>query len=230
MSRLGVTMANGDNSLDDSFSQRQISTSYSPRNQYRVVIENKTRETRQVGDRPQRRLPGSVSACRIRPASPTTALQTTLNPGVSTQVSTAIYQSSSSGTTTGTSAWCCTTSRASTTVQRSHRGRRHHLTSTNAQSSTQSAAATVPLSARFACVSRSGIGFALADGQPPGRSFPRGHDQLQPQGRDDASRTRRQCRRARRGGRRCTCRTGCTRSSAGDAQTVPAERGLSGAS
>jgi multidrug efflux pump len=38
-SRLGVTMANIDNSLNNAFSQRQISTIYSARNQYRVVLE-----------------------------------------------------------------------------------------------------------------------------------------------------------------------------------------------
>ncbi len=39
-SRLGTTMANIDNSLNNSFSQRQISTIYSPRNQYRVVLDS----------------------------------------------------------------------------------------------------------------------------------------------------------------------------------------------
>lgn len=38
-SRLGVTMANIDNSLNNAFAQRQISTIYSARNQYRVVME-----------------------------------------------------------------------------------------------------------------------------------------------------------------------------------------------
>ncbi len=38
-SRLGVTMANIDNALNNAFAQRQISTIYSPRNQYRVVLE-----------------------------------------------------------------------------------------------------------------------------------------------------------------------------------------------
>ena len=38
-SRLGVTMANIDNSLNNAFSQRQISTIFSARNQYRVVLE-----------------------------------------------------------------------------------------------------------------------------------------------------------------------------------------------
>jgi multidrug efflux pump subunit AcrB len=38
-SRLGITMANIDNSLNNAFSQRQISTIYSARNQYRVVLE-----------------------------------------------------------------------------------------------------------------------------------------------------------------------------------------------
>ncbi len=38
-SRLGVTMANVDNALNNAFAQRQISTLYSARNQYRVVLE-----------------------------------------------------------------------------------------------------------------------------------------------------------------------------------------------
>jgi multidrug efflux pump len=38
-SRLGVTMANIDNALNNAFAQRQISTIYSARNQYRVVLE-----------------------------------------------------------------------------------------------------------------------------------------------------------------------------------------------
>ena len=49
-SRLGVTMANIDNALDNSFAQRQISTIYSPRNQYRIILESPTRELRQVSD------------------------------------------------------------------------------------------------------------------------------------------------------------------------------------
>ena len=37
--RLGVRIQDIDNALNDAFSQRQISTIYSPRNQYRVVLE-----------------------------------------------------------------------------------------------------------------------------------------------------------------------------------------------
>ena len=37
--RLGVRVQDIDNSLNNSFSQRQISTIYGPRNQYRVILE-----------------------------------------------------------------------------------------------------------------------------------------------------------------------------------------------
>ena len=49
-SRLGVTMANIDNSLNNAFSQRQISTLYSARNQYRVVLEVPAALQRDPGD------------------------------------------------------------------------------------------------------------------------------------------------------------------------------------
>ena len=37
--RFGVRMQDIDNALNDAFSQRQISTIYGPRNQYRVILE-----------------------------------------------------------------------------------------------------------------------------------------------------------------------------------------------
>ncbi len=49
-SRLGVTMANIDNALNNSFAQRQISTLYSPRNQYRVIMESPTDQQRDPKD------------------------------------------------------------------------------------------------------------------------------------------------------------------------------------
>ena len=38
-SRLGVRIQDIDNALNNAFSQRQISTIYSDRNQYRVILE-----------------------------------------------------------------------------------------------------------------------------------------------------------------------------------------------
>ncbi len=60
-SRLGVTIANIDNSLNNSFSQRQISTIYSPRNQYRVVIESPEPKLRNLKDITDIYVPAGVS-------------------------------------------------------------------------------------------------------------------------------------------------------------------------
>ena len=49
-SRLGVTVASLDNALNNSFSQRQISTIYAPRNQYRVVLASPTVDQRGPAD------------------------------------------------------------------------------------------------------------------------------------------------------------------------------------
>ncbi len=155
MSRLGVTMANVDNSLNDSFSQRQISTIYSPRNQYRVVLENKTRETRQVGDLLNIYVPAGVSLQNSTGLSGG-GVQTALNPGVSTQGTTASGQASTSGTSTGTSSSGATSS-ASTTVSGLTAGA-VISSSANAQSSTQSAAATGEV--RLDSMAKVGIGFA----------------------------------------------------------------------
>ena len=152
MSRLGVTMANVDNSLNDSFSQRQISTIYSPRNQYRVVLENKTRETRQVGDLLDIYVPAGVSLQNSTGLSGG-GVQTALNPGVSAQGTTASGQSS----TSGTSASGGTTSSASTTVSGLTAGA-VISSSANAQSSTQSAAATGQV--RLDSMAKVDIGFA----------------------------------------------------------------------
>ena len=155
MSRLGVTMANVDNSLNDSFSQRQISTIYSPRNQYRVVLENKTRETRQVGDLLNIYVPAGVSLQNSTGLSGG-GVQTALNPGVSTQGTTASGQASTSGTSTGTSSSGATSS-ASTTVSGLTAGA-VISSSANAQSSTQSATATGEV--RLDSMAKVGIGFA----------------------------------------------------------------------
>ena len=49
-SRLLVTMANIDNALNNAFAQRQISTIYSPRNQYRVILESPAHQQRDLSD------------------------------------------------------------------------------------------------------------------------------------------------------------------------------------
>ena len=155
MSRLGVTMANIDNSLNDSFAQRQISTIYSPRNQYRVVLENKARQTRQVSDLLKIYVPAGVSL-QSSTGLGGGGVQTALNPGVSTQGTTASGQSSTSGTTTGTTLGGTATS-ASTTVSGLTAGA-VISSSANAQSSTQSAAATGQV--RLDSIAKVGIGFA----------------------------------------------------------------------
>ena len=155
MSRLAVTMANVDNSLNDSFSQRQISTIYSPRNQYRVILENKARETREVSDLLNVYVPAGVSLQSSTGLSGG-GVQTALNPGVSAQGTTASGQSSTSGTTTGTTPGGTTTS-ASTTVSGLTAGA-VISSSANAQSSTQSAAATGQV--RLDSMAKVGIGFA----------------------------------------------------------------------
>ena len=48
--RLGVRVQDIDNSLNNSFSQRQISTIYGPRNQYRVILEVDRKYQRDPGD------------------------------------------------------------------------------------------------------------------------------------------------------------------------------------
>ena len=60
-SRLGVTMANIDNALNNSFAQRQISTLYSPRNQYRVILESPADQQRQPDDLLSIFVPAGVS-------------------------------------------------------------------------------------------------------------------------------------------------------------------------
>ena len=114
MSRLGVTMANVDNSLNDSFSQRQISTIYSPRNQYRVVLENKVRETRQPSDLLDIFVPAGVSLQNSTGLSGG-GVQTALNPGSTAQGTSSSGQSSASGTSGTASTASPTTSTAAST-------------------------------------------------------------------------------------------------------------------
>ena len=60
--RLGVRIQDIDNALNDAFSQRQISTIYSQRNQYRVVLEVSGKYQRDPTDLSQVYVPGSGSS------------------------------------------------------------------------------------------------------------------------------------------------------------------------
>ena len=108
-SRLLVTMANIDNTLNNAFAQRQISTIYSPRNQYRVVLESPGHQQRDIGDILSTYVPAGVSlqnATSLSGGSVQTALNTSPNngqaqtatTGAATQTSTASSASASSAT------------------------------------------------------------------------------------------------------------------------------------
>ncbi len=107
-SRLAVTMANIDNSLNNAFAQRQISTIYSPRNQYRVVLEAPAYAERDPQDLLGVYVPAGVSlqnATTISGGSVQTALNTSPN---NSQAQTA---------TTGTSTQTSGGGQASTATQ-----------------------------------------------------------------------------------------------------------------
>ena len=57
--RFGVRIQDIDNALNNAFSQRQISTIYGPRNQYRVILEVDQKYQRDPGDLSQVYVPGS---------------------------------------------------------------------------------------------------------------------------------------------------------------------------
>jgi multidrug efflux pump len=57
-SRLGVRMQDIDNALNDAYSQRQISTIYGPRNQYRIILEAERHFTRDPNDLSNIYVPG----------------------------------------------------------------------------------------------------------------------------------------------------------------------------
>jgi multidrug efflux pump len=57
-SRFGVRVQDIDNALNDAFSQRQISTIFGPRNQYRVILEVNRRYTRDPTDLSRVYVPG----------------------------------------------------------------------------------------------------------------------------------------------------------------------------
>ena len=70
-SRLGVRIQDIDNALNNAFSQRQISTIYSERNQYRVILEVDPLFQRDPSDLTQVYVVGRRAAPRCRcPASP----------------------------------------------------------------------------------------------------------------------------------------------------------------
>jgi hydrophobe/amphiphile efflux-1 (HAE1) family protein len=60
--RLGVRVQDIDNALNDAFSQRQISTIYNPRNQYRIILEVDQKYQRDPTDLTQVYVPGNGSA------------------------------------------------------------------------------------------------------------------------------------------------------------------------
>jgi len=60
--RLGIRIQDIDNALNDAFSQRQISTIYGPRNQYRVILEVDPKYQRDPGDLSQVYVSGKGNA------------------------------------------------------------------------------------------------------------------------------------------------------------------------
>jgi multidrug efflux pump len=60
--RLGVRIQDIDNALNDAFSQRQVSTIYGPRNQYRVILEVDDKFKRDPTDLSQVYVPGNGNA------------------------------------------------------------------------------------------------------------------------------------------------------------------------
>ncbi|VVB48047.1 multidrug efflux system, subunit C [Beijerinckiaceae bacterium RH AL1] len=103
-SRLLVTMANIDNTLNNAFAQRQISTIYSPRNQYRVILESPADQQRDLNDILATYVPAGVSlqnGTSLSGAGVQTALNTTPNNG---QAQTATTGPSTQTSTSSTSA------------------------------------------------------------------------------------------------------------------------------
>jgi multidrug efflux pump len=137
-SRLGVTMANIDNSLNNSFSQRQISTIYTPRNQYRVVLESPEAQLRKLDDITNVYVPAGVGL------QSSTALgggdtQVALNPTTSAQTS---GSNTSSGTQASAPASGSTSSNASTSTPASTTNSSASTTSVTAPSNSVPASPT----------------------------------------------------------------------------------------
>ena len=57
--RLGVRIADIDNALNNAFAQRQVSTIYGPRNQYKVILEIDPQFQRDIGDLARLYVPGA---------------------------------------------------------------------------------------------------------------------------------------------------------------------------
>ena len=64
--RLGVDIQDIDNALNNAFSQRQISTIYTQRNQYRVILEVDPRLQRDPSDLSTHLRARRATACRCR--------------------------------------------------------------------------------------------------------------------------------------------------------------------
>ncbi len=60
--RLGVKITDIDNALNNAFSQRQVSTIYGPRNQYKVILEIDPKFQRDIGDLARIYVPGTGGA------------------------------------------------------------------------------------------------------------------------------------------------------------------------
>ncbi len=131
-SRLGVTMANIDNALNNAFSQRQVSTIYSPRNQYRVILESPSHELRQLSDLTNIFVPAGVS---LQSSSGLGGgqVQTALDPGANNA-------QSSTNTSNSTSQVGSTSNTQSTTTTQSPAALQ--ADGTNPSSTTNQASAT----------------------------------------------------------------------------------------
>ena len=151
-SRLGVTMANVDNTLNNSFAQRQVSTIYSPRNQYRVVLESPTALIREPNDILDTFVPAGVSlqsSTGLGGGGVETSLGNSTNNGQTTQTSTASSMPSATAASSSSTTTPSVTGRTAGAVSSS---------SANAQSSTQSATPTGQV--QLAAMAKIGIGFA----------------------------------------------------------------------
>ncbi len=151
-SRLGVTMANVDNALNNSFAQRQISTLYSPRNQYRVVLESPSGEIREPTDLLGVYVPAGVSlqsSTGLGGGGVETSLNNSSNNGQTTSTSTASTMPSTTAASSSSTTTPTVTGRTAGAVASS---------SANAQSSTQSATPSGQI--RLESMAKVDVGFA----------------------------------------------------------------------
>ena len=150
-SRLGVTMANIDNALNNSFAQRQISTIYTARNQYRVVLESPVDQIRQPSDLLNVYVPAGVSLQN------STGLG---GGGVETSLGSSSNNAQTASTSTTGPAGTSATAPSSTAIPTSTGLTAGAITSSsaNAQSSTQSTTPTGQI--RLQTMAKVAIGFA----------------------------------------------------------------------